>query len=157
MEAVALWLLENVYNRFVGGPARMILGRILGGRYRSLRDDLEALKRNPGNGEAAARLIVRVQPFEKSVSIFNDFKLATRRIAEVRLYLAIFNRLHTEGMTPATVEYLKCENNENDYEWAIQEIIDEAAKKVPSLPAALERDATDRLNSLQYQKDEEGG
>ena len=118
-------------------------------------DDREAVRRNSGNGEAAARLIVRVQIFEKAVSIFNDFKLAPRRIAEVRPYVAMYNRLHTEGMTLATVEYLKCENDEDDYEWVITEMIDEAAEEVPELPAILERKVIEELNALRHPKDED--
>ena len=136
----------------------MILGRLLGARYRSLRDDFSALERNPGNGEAAARLIVRAQPFEKAVAIFNDFRLAPKRIAEVRPYVAMVNmvnRLQTEGMTPATVEYLKCENNEYAYEWAITEMMNEAAKEVSDLPAVVERETIEKLNALRYPKDED--
>ena len=104
----------------------------------------------------AERLISRVPPFEKAVSIFNDFKLAPRRIAEVRPYVAMDNRLHTEGRTPATVEYLKCENDEDAHEWAISEMMDEAAKEVPNLPTVLEREAIEKLNALRYPKDEDG-
>ena len=133
----------------------MIIGWLLGAQYRSLRDDLAALKRNPGNGEVAARLIVRVPPFEKAVSIFNDFKLAPRRIEELRLYVAMVNRLYTEGRTSATVEYLKCENDEDAYEWAISDLAHEAAKKVPDLLDVLEAEAIERLHSIRYPKDAE--
>ncbi len=64
-------------------------------------------------------------------------------------------RLQAEGVTPATVEYLKCENDEDDYEWAIVEMVDEAAKEVPNLPTVLEREAIDNLNALRYPKDED--
>ena len=134
----------------------MIVGWLLGAQYRSLRGDLAALERNPGNGEVAARLIARVPPFEKAVSIFNDFKLAPRHIAKVSPYVAMVNRLQTEGMTPATVEYLKCENNEYAYEWAITEMIDEAAKVVPDLPTVVGREAIKKMNALRYPKDEDG-
>ena len=134
----------------------MILGWFLGARYRSLRDDFSALERNPGNGEAASRLIARAQPFEKVVPIFNDFRLAPKRITEVRPYVAMVNRLQTEGMTPATVEYLKCENDEEDYDWAITERIDEAAKEVPELPTIPEREVIEKLNALRYPEDEDG-
>ena len=133
----------------------MIVGRLLGARYRSLRHDLAELERNPGNGEVAERLISRVPPFEKAVLIFNDFKLAPRRIAEERPYFAMVNRLHIEGLTTATVEYLKCENDEDDYERAIDEMVDKAAKEVPNLPTVLERKAIEKLNALRYPKDED--
>ena len=90
------------------------------------------------------------------MSIFNDFRLAPKRIAEVRPYVAMVNRLQTEGMTSATVEHLKCENNEYAYEWAITEMIDEAAKEVPDLPTVLERETIKKLNALRYPKDEDG-
>ena len=111
----------------------------------------------PAMEEAAASLIVRVQPFEKALPIFNDFKLALRRIGELLPYVAMYNRLHAEGRTPATAEYLKCENEEDAYGWAISERIDEAAKAagVPGLPDVLEREAIEKLNSLRYPKDAE--
>ena len=67
------------------------------------------------------------------------------------------NRLRTEGVTPDTVEYLKCENDEYAYEWAITEKINEEAKDagVPDLWGALEREAIEILNSLQCPKDNE--
>ena len=70
-------------------------------------------------------------------------------------YVAMVNRLRTEGMTPATVVYLKCENDEADYERAIDEMVDKAAKEVPNLPTVLEREAIERLNALRYPKDED--
>ena len=116
-------------------------------------DDREAVRRNPDNGEAAARLIASVEPFEKAMAIFNDFKLAPRRIAEVRPYVAMVNRLRDEGPTPATVEYLKCGTDEDEYEWAIVELMEEMAKDVPDLPDILDREAIEMLNSLRYPKE----
>ena len=89
------------------------------------------------------------------MAIFNDFRLAPKRIAEVRPYLAMINRLRDEGPTPATVEYLKCGPDEDDYDWAITEMMNEAAKEVPDLPAVVEREAIDMLNALRYPKDED--
>ena len=67
------------------------------------------------------------------------------------------NRLQAEGLTLATVEYLKCENDEDTYEWAILDLMDEEAKAagVPDLPDVLEREAIEKLNSLRCPKDAE--
>ena len=102
-------------------------------------DDEEAVRRNPGNGEVAARLIARAEPFDKAVSIFNDFKLAPRRIAEVRPYAAMVIRLRLEGMTAATVKYLQCENNEENFEWDLDEFVDKAVEQHDDFPIVLRR------------------
>ena len=152
-----MWLLEKVGGRFVWKKIPMILGWVLGAQYRSLRDDLEAVKRNPGNGEVATRLIARIPIFERVVSIFNDFKLAPKQIAEDGPYLAMVHRLRNEGPTTATIKYLGCGNDEEDYEWAIEKMIDEATKEVPNLRDVLEREAIENLNSLRYPKNANDG
>ena len=115
-----------------------------------LHDDLGALKRNPGNGEAAARLIASAQTFEKAVSIFNDFKLAPIRIAEELPYVTMAKRLQAEDRTPAAVDYLGCENDEDDYVRYIDEWMHTASEKAPHLPAILEREAIEMMNALRW-------
>ena len=156
MDTLVFWLLERLGGRAIWKHVQKILGWFLGARYRSLRDDIAALERNPGNGEAAARLITRAQPFGKVVSIFNDFRLAPKRIAEIPIYVAMINRLQDEGPTPATVEYLKCGNDEDDYDRAIDVLTGEAEKDVPGLGSVLVREATEKLDALRYPKDEDG-
>ena len=90
------------------------------------------------------------------MSIFNDFRLAPKRIAKVRPYVAMINRLRDEGPTPATVKYLKCGNGEDDYDWAIGVLMEEAEKDVPELQDVLEREAIEKLNALRYPEDEDG-
>ena len=53
-----------------------------------------------------------------------------------------------------SAEYLKCGPVEDDYHWAITEMIDEATKEVPELPSVREREAIEMLNSLRHPKDE---
>ena len=83
-----------------------MLGLILGQRYRSLRDAFNAFQRNPGRGDAAAKLIERAPTFGKAASIYRDFKLAGAKIGGEHVMEAIRARLYKEGPTQDTLNFL---------------------------------------------------
>lgn len=134
-EALAWWAPEALAGRIawfiLRRPFLMIAGLVLGSRYRSLRDDLTALRQNPGRGDAAARLIERAPDFQKAASIFHDFQLAERSIESARVHAAMVARLRAEGPSDSTLQFLhdadslaqrREERDDNDgyaYEWDV--------------------------------------
>ena len=70
MGAFEWWLLgdfaERAALRVAKSAATATLGWILGPRFRSLRDDLNELNRQPGRGDVGARLIERAPDFRRA-------------------------------------------------------------------------------------------
>ena len=109
-EALVWWAPEALAGRvawfILRKPVQMIAGFLLGPRYRVIRDDLAAFRRNPGRGDAAARLIECAPHFDKAVSIFNEFRLARPSIESAHVHSTMINRLRHEGPTPETHQFL---------------------------------------------------
>ena len=80
----------------------MIVGLVLGSRFRSLHRDLTAFRRNPGDGRVASRLIGRALSTEHARSLFNDFRTAPRRVDEAYPYSAMIVRLTSDLTKLAT-------------------------------------------------------
>lgn len=84
----------------------MIVGVVLGPRYRALRDDLAAFRRDAGRGDVAERLIKCAPDFEKAAAIFNDWRYSSRPRAPEHAFAAMIERLFAEGPTDATLHFL---------------------------------------------------
>ena len=109
-EALAWWLPEALASHTAGlilrKPVLMVVGLVLGRRFRSLRDDLATFRRNRGRGDVAARLIQRAPDFEKAASIFYDFRTVGQSVEGDRVNAAMVERLRVEGPTEATLQFL---------------------------------------------------
>lgn len=97
-------------------------------------------ERNPGRGDAAARLIECAPGFEEAVSIFRDFRLAPLTVQEDSVGSAMVDRLRREGPTNDTLKFLSEEGclerrrqegeeiDEGSYEWVVMIFEDKVRK-----------------------------
>ena len=106
----------------------MIVGLVLGSRFRSLHRDLTAFRRNPGSGRVAVRLIERALDTEHARSIFNDFRTAPRRVDEAYPYAAMIVRL-----TSDLSKLVDPDNGTFDDGWRLSRKYEELRKEIDSL------------------------
>ena len=141
MDAFVWWLAQFIIERTAVRLAKKLtpplLGRLLGKRYRSLREDFATLKYESGRGDAATRLIQQAPDFRKSVRIFTNWRYAERVVEAERVYAALTARMQQEGPTADVLEFLADEGANIDempkddeyerlraFEWMIIEFIE---------------------------------
>ena len=121
METFYWWLVEFLTRRaawrFGGSLFQTLLGWILGGKYRSIRDNLRAFRRNINRGDAAAWLIENTSDFNRAESIFLDFRTAPNPIEEARAWAAMYLRLDVAGFTPDTAKFFLPDEPDTEYNY----------------------------------------
>ena len=91
MEVVGWWFLERIVGRAVERWSRPVLGMFLGKGYRTLRDDFRAVEKNPGQGDAVSRLIVRAPTTlgrRKIDHLYHSFMAQPHRYMEERVFVS---------------------------------------------------------------------
>ena len=134
MDAFGWWLLGSVAKHAVFRAAKAVvaamLGRVLGSRFRTLRDAFRELDRHPGRGDVGARLIEKAPDFGRAVCIFDRCRHAPHAVELECLYSAMSERLRREGLTQEVLSYFADKNIDVDlddleyekikrFEWAI--------------------------------------
>ena len=96
------WLLERIVGRAIARWSRPVLGVFLGKSYRTLQDDYRAVEKNPGQGDAVSRLIVRAPPAlgrRKIDHLYHSFMAHPHRYMEERVFVAYWmKRYKLEGV-----------------------------------------------------------
>ena len=149
MEVFGWWLPPGITTFWAIRVAKqwggVMLGRILGKRYRSIRDTLVPFRKDQGRGDLAACLVEIAPDFKKATGVFNDCRYDANPRALDLLYAGMVDRLRKEGLTTETRIFIKREGIEDIEDKEIDEIVleikdiysSELAEKPKNIPKDL--------------------
>ena len=127
MEVFGWWLPPGITTFWAIRVAKrwggVMLGRILGKRYRSIRDTLVPFRKDQGRGDLAACLVEIAPDFKKATGVFNDCRYDANPRALDLLYAGMVDRLRKEGLTTETRIFIKREGIKDIKDKEIDEIV----------------------------------